>query len=45
MSTKLNEMVTRIKSEDGSALPYVLAWFMGVPGSLLFLIFVVRGCH
>ena len=28
----------------GSAAPYVLGWFMGVPASVLFLIFVLRGC-
>jgi hypothetical protein len=30
--------------ETGSALPYVLGWFMGVPISVLFLIFALRSC-
>jgi hypothetical protein len=31
-------------NEDGSALPYVLGWFMGVPTSVLLLIFLLRSC-
>jgi hypothetical protein len=33
-----------LKSESGSALPYIFGWFMGVPVSILFLIFLVRSC-
>ena len=31
--------------EQGSAVPYIFGWFLGVPTSVLFLIFVLRGCH
>ncbi len=31
-----------IKSENGSALPYVAGWLLGVPTSILFLIFILR---
>jgi hypothetical protein len=30
---------------QNGALGYILLWVMGVPASLLFLIFLVRGCH
>ena len=31
-----------IANEKGSALPYIFGWLLGVPGSILFLIFLVR---
>jgi hypothetical protein len=31
-------------NEKGSALPYIFGWLMGVPGSVLFLIFLFRSC-
>jgi hypothetical protein len=31
-----------LKNENGSALPYVLGWFMGIPVSILFLIFMLK---
>jgi hypothetical protein len=31
--------------EDGGVTPYFLAWLLGVPGSILLLIFALRGCH
>jgi hypothetical protein len=34
----------RYEQQEG-AVGYVLLWAMGVPASLLFLIFVLRGCH
>jgi hypothetical protein len=30
--------------EENGAIGYMLLWAMGVPASLLFLIFLVRGC-
>jgi hypothetical protein len=30
--------------EEKGAIGYILLWLMGVPASLLFLIFLVRGC-
>ena len=34
----------RLKQEEGAA-GYILLWFMGVPASLLFVIFLLRGCN
>jgi hypothetical protein len=31
--------------EERGAIGYILLWLMGVPASLLFLIFLVRGCN
>jgi hypothetical protein len=31
-----------LASERGSALPYLLAWLLGVPTSILFMIFILR---
>jgi hypothetical protein len=33
-----------VTNEEG-AVGYMLAWLMGVPASLLFLIFLLRGCN
>jgi hypothetical protein len=32
-------------SQQGSVAPYLVGWFLGVPSSVLFLIFLLRGCH
>jgi hypothetical protein len=43
MNTALSFQPNRfVKSQKGSALPYLLAWMLGVPGSILFLIFFLR---
>ena len=31
-----------LASERGSALPYLFGWLLGVPTSILFLIFILR---
>jgi hypothetical protein len=31
--------------EQGRIAPYVIAWILGVPGSILLVIFLLRGCH
>jgi hypothetical protein len=30
--------------EETGAIGYILLWAMGVPASLLFLVFLMRGC-
>jgi hypothetical protein len=30
--------------EDG-AIGYILLWVMGVPASVLFIVFLIRGCN
>jgi hypothetical protein len=37
--------VNKDQTIRGSVAPYILGWFLGVPGSLLFFIFILRGCH
>jgi hypothetical protein len=32
------------KPEEAGAIGYILLWFMGVPASILVLIFLLRGC-
>ena len=34
-----------IKEKQEGAMGYILMWLMGVPASVLFLIFVLRGCR
>ena len=31
-------------ADDTGAVGYILAWLLGVPASVLFLIFLMRGC-
>jgi hypothetical protein len=31
--------------EEKGAMGYILLWAMGVPASLLFLVFLLRGCN
>ena len=35
--------MNKISSETG-AIGYILMWLLGVPASLLFVIFLLRGC-
>jgi hypothetical protein len=34
----------RFTDEEGAA-GYILAWLLGVPASVLFVIFLLRGCN
>ena len=36
--------IERIRQEEG-AMGYIVLWILGVPASLLFLIFLLRGCN
>lgn len=31
--------------QQGRIAPYVIAWILGVPGSILLVIFLLRGCQ
>ena len=35
----------QLYQKQEGAIGYMLLWFMGVPASVLFAIFVLRGCH
>ena len=37
-----DDMVKTLNNESGR-VGYIIAWFLGVPTSLLFLIFLIRG--
>ena len=40
-----NSVVARfVKNEEG-AIGYIAAWLLGVPASVLFVIFLLRGCN
>jgi hypothetical protein len=36
-------LTNRVTEETG-AIGYILMWLLGVPASLLFLVFLARGC-
>lgn len=36
---------TDLVGNEQGAVGYILAWFMGIPASVLFLIFLLRGCN
>jgi hypothetical protein len=44
MHRVLMERLLRRAGDDTGAVGYILAWLLGVPASVLFLIFLLRGC-
>jgi hypothetical protein len=34
-----------ITSDETGAIGYILMWLLGVPASLLFVVFLLRGCN
>ncbi len=34
-----------LKQQEGKIAPYLIAWLLGVPTSILVIIFLIRGCH
>jgi hypothetical protein len=34
-----------MQSSEQGAIGYIVAWLLGVPASILFLIFLMRGCE
>lgn len=34
-----------LNDEQGGVAPYFLAWLLGVPGSILIVVFLLRGCQ
>ena len=34
----------RLYSDEQGAIGYIAAWLLGVPASVLFIIFLMRGC-
>jgi hypothetical protein len=46
MKLPVNSLIaTRLmNTEDKGAIGYIVAWLLGIPASILFLIFLMRGC-
>jgi hypothetical protein len=42
---RLKGQLQKLKQQEEGAAGYILLWFMGVPASVLFVIFVLRGCR
>ena len=40
-----NGRLARLARDEEGVAGYMLAWFMGVPAGILFLIFLLRGCN
>ena len=38
------DLLTRHTSDDTGAIGYIVSWLLGVPASILFIIFLMRGC-
>jgi hypothetical protein len=45
MEGSVKDLYLRLKNKQEGAIGYVIMWAMGVPVSVLFLIFLVRGCR
>jgi hypothetical protein len=43
ISICMNELIKSPKNEQG-AIGYILAWLLGIPVSVLLLVFIIRGC-
>ncbi len=41
----MRTMLQRLQKKEEGAIGYIVAWLLGVPASVLFLIFIVRGCR
>jgi hypothetical protein len=41
----MKELIDLFKQRQEGAIGYILLWAMGVPASLLFLVFLLRGCN
>jgi hypothetical protein len=45
MMSELIKRYERLQETEGGAAGYILLWLLGVPASLLFVIFLLRGCN
>jgi hypothetical protein len=44
-SEMIRMMTSRLAEAEDGAIGYILAWILGVPASVLFVIFLLRGCN
>jgi hypothetical protein len=42
---QMRELIDLYRQREEGAIGYILLWLMGVPASILFLIFLLRGCN
>ena len=40
----VKERLQRVRDGEEGAMGYIILWFLGVPASVLFVIFLMRGC-
>jgi hypothetical protein len=40
----MKTVLERVREKQEGAIGYILMWFMGVPATVLFAIFLLRGC-
>lgn len=41
----MKELISRYRQREEGAIGYILLWLLGVPASLLFVVFLLRGCN
>jgi hypothetical protein len=41
----MKKSIRSVYGDERGAAGYILAWLLGVPASLLFVIFLLRGCN
>jgi len=42
--TDMKGFVKRVRRQEEGAIGYMVLWALGVPASVLFVIFLLRGC-
>ncbi len=47
MAETIRNSITRrrLLTEEDGAIGYIVLWLMGIPASILFLVFLLRGCN
>ena len=45
MIETIRQRLKHYRDDEQGAIGYILLWAMGVPASLLFLVFLLRGCN
>ncbi len=40
----MRQLIDKIYKDETGAVGYIALWALGVPASLLFLVFLLRGC-
>ena len=45
MADRLRKRAAELLEKEEGAIGYIFAWLLGVPASVLFVIFLLRGCN